>query len=215
MHTRDSPTKFKLHSVMAAFWLFLAVLFTGCASRTAYVITRRDAKYDLTANSKICLAPHAQPRDSELTLQRDLLIALPDHGITLVPHDQADFTLTYWLDDSWETGKKVVYYQNGAWSDFYPTANPMAYHAPGTVVYQENSFLGQRVVDSPHYVQGIRLKLYPRNSTGGVEFKSAWEGYIKGGARVSEKRQPMLLQTLLHYFGQDFNGRAPLIERPN
>lgn len=194
-----------LRSVMVALWISLVVLFTGCASRTAYVITRRDAKFDLNANSKICLAPHAQPRNPELTLQRDLLSALQDHGFSLVPHDQAEFTLTYWLDDSWEAGKKVVYYQNGAWSDWHPMANPTPYP----------SLLSQRIVDSHFYVQGIRLKLYPKNSTGGVEFKTAWEGYIEGGARVSEKREPVLLRTLLHYFGQDFIGRAPLIEQPN
>jgi hypothetical protein len=206
---------------MVALGFSLVVLLTGCTSRTAYVIARRDASFDLNANSKICLAPHAQPRSSELTLQRDLLTALQDHGISLVPHDQADFTLTYWLDDSWKPGKKVVYYQNGAWSERHPMANPSFYQARGVIgtrspmIYVESSPTSQRVIDAPFYVQGIRLKLYPKNSTGGVEFKTAWEGYIEGGARVSHKREPVLLRTLLHHFGQDFNGRAPLMEQPN
>lgn len=144
------PTKFKVRSVVIVFWLFLVALLTGCASRTGLVITRRDAKFALGANSTTCLATHAAPRDSELTLQRHLLIALRNCGFTLVSHEQADFTLTFWLDDSCETDKKVVYYQIGNWSDMQPLPISRTYRAPGQVVYPASPIVGQRIVDSDY-----------------------------------------------------------------
>lgn len=195
--------------------------FTGCASRTAYVIARRDTQFNLSRTNKISLAGHPHPRESELALQSALVSALQERGITLVPSDQSEFTLTYWLDDSWKPGKKVQYYYHGTWWDSYPTAASALITSPdllyidlhGGMYREEPRIVSQRVVDSPYYIQGIRLKLYPKNSAGAVQFQAAWEGYIEGGTRVYQKRQPVLLRTLLNYYGKDFNGRAPLIEQ--
>lgn len=211
------PKRIRLRLTVVLLWILLTIVFTGCASRTAYVVARLDPQFQISAKNKICLANHAQPRESELTLQRDLESALQEYGITLVPPDQAEFTLTYWLDDSWKTGKKIEYYYNGAWQDSDPMAHDPGLSAPGigkydAPMYQEFTSVPKRVVDSPYYVQGIRLKLYPKNSNGGVQFQTAWEGYIEGGNSVSQSREPALLRTLLNYFGKDFNDHSPLAQ---
>jgi hypothetical protein len=59
--------------------------------------------------------------------------------------------------------------------------------------------------------QGIRLRLYPRANSRAASLQPAWDGYIDGGPKVSAERQPILLKTLLSYFGRDFTGSAPLL----
>lgn len=214
MATQKSQTRFARRIACSALWLALLGLGNGCASHTTLVIARCDARFNLSAPHKIALAPHAQPRASELALQRALVAALQERGMAIVPPAEAEFTLTYWLDDSWKTGKKVVYYYDGDWSDTHPMAQPGAVFmgSQGNLFYEDQRPIRQRVVDSPYYIQGIRLKLYPKTGPGAGQFQAAWEGYIEGGARVSRRREPVLLRTLLNYYGKDFNGRAPLVE---
>lgn len=213
MQDSESETTLVRGLVQIGLLLTLTGLMTGCASRTALVIARSDAQFNLSATNKISLAAHAQPRESELALQQALLTALQEHGIELVSPAQADFTLAYWLDDSWKPGKKVIYYYNGGWQNTYPMAQPTFISAgpQGQVMYENQHPIRQRVVDSPYYIQGIRLKIYPKTGVNADPFKAAWEGYIEGGSRVSQKREPILLRTLLNYYGKDFNGRAPLL----
>jgi len=193
--------------------LGLIAVVTGCASSTAYVIARGDTRFHLNATDRIALATHPKPSKSTLTLQQTLVTALQEKGIEIVSPAEAEFTLTYWLDDSWKPGKKVIYSQGGWQRDFYPVSAGGTFAGPygGIFGYSAEPIL-PKVVDSPFYVQGIRLKLYPKTGQGAGQFETAWEGYIEGGDRVSAKRGPVLLRTLLQYFGQDFVGRAELVE---
>ncbi|NOS72335.1 MAG: hypothetical protein HOP33_20725 [Verrucomicrobia bacterium] len=191
--------------------LVSVVVLTGCSSPNAYVIARRDARFNLSNASKIALGEHSHPREAEETLKRDLLAALTERGIALVPPEQAEFTLTYWLDDSWKPGKKFEYEGNPSMMFPRPMVipPPKGFGGSSTVIYQEPIITAPRVVDWPYYIQGIRLKVYPKTGDPALRLRSAWEGYIEGGDRVSKKRQPVLLRTLLDYYGQDFNGKAP------
>lgn len=213
MQKAESETPLVHGLVRIGLLLTLTGLITGCASRTALVIARRDAQFNLSAASKISLAAHAHPRESELALQQTLITALHERGIEIVPPAQADFTLAYWLDDSWKPGKKVVYYYDGGWQNTYPMAQPTFMYAgpQGQMLYEDQRPIRQRVVDSPYYIQGIRLKVYPKTGTNTDPFKAAWEGYIEGGKRVSHKRERVLLRTLLNYYGKDFAGRTALL----
>ena len=137
----------------------LVVLFAGCASGTARVIAHREARFNLSPTNRICLAEHAQPRESEVTLQQALRVAVHERGIELVPSDQAEFTLTYWIEDSWKPGKKVVYYSNGRWSDVYPMTTPNPdIMGPWPGFYESRpDYVVQRVVNVPYYIQGIQI----------------------------------------------------------
>lgn len=200
-------------------WVLLLVLLagvTGCASNTAYVIARRDIRFNLTATNKLTLATHPHPSQSTRALHQTLVAVLEENGLELVPPAAAEFTLTYWLDDSWKPGKKVIYRQGGRQLDSYPMSPATFYADPSGGIFDYSAEpVIPKVVDVPYHVQGIRLKVYPKSGTATGQFETAWEGYIEGGDRVSAKRGPVLLRTLLQYFGQDFIGRANLIREPD
>ncbi len=199
--------------VQSVLLLSVIVVFTGCSSPNAHVIARRDARFNLSNASKIT-GEHSHPREAEEVLKCDLVAALGERGIALVPPEQAEFTLTYWLDDSWKPGKKFEYEGNPNMMFPRPMVipPPMGLGGPSTVIYHEPVIAAPRVVDWPYYVQGIRLKVYPRTGDPALRLQAVWEGYIEGGDRVSKKREPALLRTLLNYYGHDFNGKA-LVEK--
>ena len=193
---------------------------TGCASRTAYVIARQNARYPLTCANKIAIADHAHPREEEEVLRQALLGELRQQGFELVAPDKAEFSLTYWIDESWRRGKIVVSNREGFWADPnrepgtpYLPAVPPYFGRPGfTRPYGEPQIGIQHVVDVPYATRGIRLKLFDQASMRSGRMETAWDGYIEGGDRVATQREPVLLRTLLQYFGKDFVGRAKLVQ---
>ena len=198
-----------------------AILLTpGCSSRSAYVVARHDVRYPLSLTNKIAIAEHAHPRPEEQSLRTVLMAELRERGFNVVPSTEAEYTLTYWIDVSWRRGKIVVSNREGTWSD--PYSGPRGYSAP----YAPPPF-GPRagsyytpvpsvpeVVDVPWETQGIRLKVFPQESMRAGNLQTAWDGYIEGGDEVSEKREPVLVRTLLSYFGTEFIGRAKLVGSP-
>jgi len=194
-------------------------LVTGCASRTAYVIARQNAEYQLGHTSKITLADHAHPREAEQALREDLLTQLPLQGFELVAPDQAEYALAYWIDKSWRRGKVVVSNRQGYWLN--PTIEPgppfllpsSPYLGTPSFTYSGQPQLGiQHVVEVAYATQGIQLKLYHLESMRSGRMQTAWDGYIEAGDRVTKEREPLLLSTLLKYVGKDFVGRAKLVE---
>jgi hypothetical protein len=191
-------------------WLFLALLLAGCAGRTTSVTAWANPKYSVTAPQRLALSPHTKPSPAETTLRMHLIAELERRGFELVAPTNADYTLTFWLEDSWKPGKRVEYYYHGQWTTIYPmtTRQPIAIGPWGDVYESEPAFIRKRVVDFPFPIQGIRLKLFP----GATRHPEAhpldlvWEGFIEGGTKVSAQREPQLLRTLLDHFGKDFNG---------
>lgn len=194
--------------------LFVVWWSTGCASKQAYVIARLDPQYSPTSSNKLALARQNQPRSEEQELSRALVAELERQGFQIVPQAEADYTLACWIENDWRTQKTIVrtvepglVLRGGV-----PTQMPLAPGSP-TQFYHHQLHHHQvaRVVDEQVPAQGIRLRLYPRESPQAGRFQPAWDGYIDGGSKISLKRQPILLKTLLGYFGRDFNGRATLL----
>jgi hypothetical protein len=188
---------------------------TGCASRGAYVFARQNAQYQLSATNQIAIADHAHPREEEQALRQALLAELEQQGFELVAPDKAEYTLTYWIDESWKRGKLVVSNREGTWA--YPDSHfqgaPPYFDPPGfPYPYGQPEPGIQHVIDVPYSTMGIRLKLFDQAGMRSGRMQTAWEGYIESGDRVSAKREPVLLRTLLQYFGRDFVGRAKLIQ---
>jgi hypothetical protein len=204
----------KLNWLETVLGLFVVVLLTGCAGRTARIIAWADAKYPVTAPQRVALAPHAKPTPAEETLRTHLVAELRRRGFQLAASTNADYTLAFWLEDSWTPGKRVEYYYRGRWTTVYPIAArlPVAVGQWGTVYEQEPAFIRHRVVDFPYDIQAIRLKLFPgvKRPPATDPLTPIWEGYIEGDAKISARRQAQLLRTLLNYFGKEFDGRARL-----
>lgn len=200
--------------------VILLPLFAGCASSKAYVTTRRDPHFEFNQTNKIAVASHAQPRPEEQVLHQAVQTELVRQGFLVVPPERADFTLTYWIEDAWKPGKKVIddahewALSPGPYFGGAPVAAlPPLGLTPGYSYTTRSAYTGvAHIVDAPFSTQGIRLKLFPVHATGANRLRPAWEGYIEGGTTVRARREAVLLRTLFHYFGKDFTGRAPLAD---
>lgn len=198
----------------------LTLAVAGCSSRTAYVIARQNAQYQLCTTNRIVLSDPAQSRTEDQTLRKALLAVLHQRGFNVVTSDESEFTLTCWVDESWDRARKVISSGEGYWADTgfgsgynsAPLPRPGIEPAGAIYIYPERDTAIQRVVEVPYSVKGIRLRLFRHDSEHPGRPETAWEGYIEGGDRVSEEREPILLRTLLNYFGKDFIGRAKLIQ---
>ena len=188
-------------------------MLTGCSSR-AYVIARQNVQYPLSVANKIAIADHAHPAPEEQSLRSALNGELRQKGFNVVPPSEAEYTLTYWIDVSWKRGKIVVPNQDSTWTDRHlvtPGRNDGSLPPRITPATFSDSPLGiQHVVEVPWETKGIRLKVFPQASMRAGNMQTAWDGYIEVGDDVSEAREPLLVRTLLNYFGTDFVGKAKL-----
>ena len=203
--------------------LFLTTFwFTGCASRKAYVIARLDPQFSTASFNKISLAQQNQPLPDEQELGRALIAELERLGLQIVPQDAAEYTLACGIENNWRTRKIIVHaveaiepglVRSGGiitpmpYSPIY--VSPGGWHGP---YYHTAPFQMTRVVDEQIPAQGIRLRMYSRHSINAGRFQAVWDGYIDGGSKVTRRRQPILLKTLLGYFGKDYSGRVALLD---
>jgi hypothetical protein len=211
----------RAHGLWVSVAFALGVCLTGCSSR-AYVIARQNAQYQLSPANKLAVADHAHPAPEEQSLRTALMTELRQKGFNLVPASEAEYTLTYWIDVSWKRGKIVVPsdYSSSSWRGGYLTI-PGQYNpsAPPRITPQvrpdsQSALSIQHVVEVPWETKGIRLKVFPQQSMRAGDLRTAWDGYIEVGKKVSEAREPALVRTLLTYFGTDFVGRARLETTP-
>lgn len=201
-------------------WLFPGLLAlataTGCASHKAYVLARRDPQYSPNPTNRIALVNHLKPRPEEEALRAILTAELKQLNFHLVPQEQADYTLTYWIENNWELRKVPEQTYDPSFGPPFTTA-PIGPLPPGaTVFYQDTLHPPHRametMVEHAIPVQGIRLQLYSRPSTPAGRPETVWEGYIDAGSKVAPEREPVLLKTLLTFFGKDHAGRTKLVE---
>ncbi len=196
--------------------ILVALMLTGCASKSAYVIARRDSQYTHASTDKIALANQNQAGPEEQELARALVAELERQGFRIVPQNDADYTLTVTIEDDWRTRKTIVRNVEPALGLGVPgpqTASGMPVAETPGIYHRHNTpyqYQTARVVDEQVPAQGIRLRLYSRASIRAGRLQTAWDGYIDGGPRVSPEQQPVLLRTLLAQFGRDFSGRVPL-----
>jgi hypothetical protein len=196
--------------------LGLVVVFaSGCVShrRNFNVVAHTKLSVPLSTNQPLTLTATADSSESELQLRANLRAELERRGFKFVPTAQADFTVACWLEDSWKSGKRVQYYNHmtGKWVADEPM---LGYPIGNAFDYPPDYPTRKRVVSEPIYYQGIRVKVYPtaRQSSGLNPLEAVWDGYIEGGAKVRPGHQPILLRTLLEYFGKNFAGLAPRVE---
>lgn len=191
--------------------LSLLLLLAGCAKRSSDIVARCGPQPVMTGASRIALLPTAQPRPEDLVLQKVVVAELERNGHRIVPQAEADYTMTCYVEENFVTRLQA--------------STPMLNHtsmpgSPGTGVYlvqPTESFPGlnpeerlPRVEKIPR--QGIRLRFYSGPSLRAGRFETTWEGYIEDGFTLRPERQPILVKTLLSYYGRDFIGRVKLVE---
>ena len=197
-------------------------MLTGCTSR-AYVIARQNAQYQLSTADKITIAEHAHPGPEEQSLRKALLSELRQKGFNVVSSSEADYALSYWIDVSWKRGKVVVPSHDTTLAQpvmvpGVPGGGSSANRVPPRLTpvgtYPDSPLGIQHVAEVPWEIKGIRLKVFPQANMRAGNLQTAWDGYIEVGKEVSEAREPVLVSTLLNYFGTDFTGKAKLVAPP-
>jgi len=164
------------------------------------------------------LASQSHPRLEERELRRVLTAELEREGFDIVNSTHADYTLAYWLDDSWNpmpaasqpvpmpypsSVQRTVVYGPGGSVEYYGVPDSLS--LPAEIANrnheQEWTYL---------LTKGIRLCLYPNHGPVSDKLSPVWEGYIELGLNTSPKRESAMVKTLLAHFGQDFQRRVRL-----
>jgi hypothetical protein len=199
----------KAHRLLPA---LLALLRTGCASKHPTVSAWRGTGFNPARTDKIALTLRPNPSPEDAELGRLLIAELKREGFSLVPRSETDYTLAYAMEaDSTETDMPqhdfAVSSTPQTTRDILTSATP----APPGFTRAPPGYspsLGPTVV--VYHNKGIRLYFYsnPMTHPGGLQI--AWSGCIEAGERFSAEREPLLIEKLLGYFGQDYHGTANL-----
>ena len=191
----------------------LTIAVAGCAQHSAYVLTRGNLQHPVSRADKIAVTAPGNSQSRTDELYRTLLAELEAGGFKVVSHAEADFHLVVLLDKNAHSGyvapppitHVAIPLDAIGGSRYYPTS-PYSHQTasytppePPVKVYRES--------------EGIRLSLYPTRVQQPAHLQTAWDGFVDSGRnRVPRSRHHALLKTLLSYFGQDFDGRAKLVE---
>ena len=138
----------------------LGLAATGCVSHSAYVFARCDPRYSPGKADKISITIHDQPLAEEVGLDRALRAVLTQKGFHIVPYSEADYTMGYWVQDSWrkvpEMTTRLQQYQprfvQNVSSSGRMTSVTTEWPPPPTEVDDGEKYFHSR---------GIELKLYP------------------------------------------------------
>lgn len=192
--------------------LLFAALLIGCASNSVRMIARRISPDAPTSTEGIALAKHPQPRPEDQRLNSVLTEVLKRDGLSATSGGNADYTLAYWIDESWD---EVV-----------PAAHPIRSREPiHVVVGNPNDPTEGRAYGEPfhqssdeergtnaHHIstKGVKLLLYSNRASAATRLTPVWEGYIEVGSVESSSRLREAVRSLLANFGKDFTGHVRL-----
>jgi hypothetical protein len=199
----------KTSRVILLFWLplTLAFLSAGCATQRPLVNTWRDPQFSPTPADKIALTDRPNPSAQDAAMDRLLVTELQREGFTLTSSDQADYLITYVLDEANEE-RKVV---NGSYSD------PMSDGPPTPQTDAQGFAMSYQPIPPPERVttysftsKSILLHLYTNPKTQAGKFQMVWQGDISVNQSVPAGHEQVLFRTLLGYFGKNQNGPVNL-----
>jgi hypothetical protein len=196
----------------AAAFFALLVLSAGCTTHLADIVARRGSPPLPSNGRNVALMTSVQARPQDGPLQRVVVAELERNGYHIVTQPEADYTLVCYVEDNWLT-------QLGpsAWLDL-PSSSPSITVLPADrkVVAEKRETHYDPYLTSNYCPkekvpkQGVRLRFYSSPSLQAGRFETAWEGYIEAGLTLRPEREPLLVKTLLTFFGRDYVGRVKL-----
>jgi len=189
---------------VALLLLTTSVVLSACAQRTK-LVARRNSDLAPTFADPIALSQPSD-RDPELDdLGRALSAELARRGAHIVSSAESEYVLACWIEEFEEdtpVGAQVrgVRVPPGSGSVYYRGySGGMSARADGAYTY------------NPVITDNIRLRLFISKPDNDNRPVTAWEGSVDGGLRLSPKKYPALLRTLLDHFGTDYIGRVKLV----
>jgi hypothetical protein len=200
-------TVLKIHCLLL-FALVLAISSAGCASNGVLVSAQRNAQFSPTPADTIVMALRPNPSAEDAALGTALLAELAREDFNIVTNVDAAYTLTYLVEDD---STERTYFHPEVYQRPPPqtTGDILATEMgnPGRLAPQNTVIVPTTLV---FRARGIRLYLYanPKRHPGGLQV--AWTGCIESGRTIPTNREPLLIKTLLGYFGQDYLGRVNL-----
>lgn len=184
----------------------LAVLAAGCATKSPMVATWRNPQFSPTLADKIALTERPNPSAQDAALGRLLVTELQSEGFALTSPDQADYLITYVLDELNEEQKVVNHSYPNPTMSFGPPTPQTAAQAREMSFQPVQPQPPDRITTYTFTSKSILLYLYTNPKTHAGKFQMVWQGNISVNQSVPASREPALLQTLLRYFGKDQNG---------
>ncbi len=194
-----------------------AVILAGCATNHPAVTASRVDRFSPARSDKIALTLRDWPA-ADVELGRILTAELERGGFHLVPLAEADYVLTYGVEDVEEIA-------------YRPTEPVFLSGPPQTTqgVLDQRPFSPQteneRLLNMNHsqtfseplpptkvvfVKEKIRLDLFTNLRPGEGGPQTVWSGRIDAGEKISLTRAPQLIHALLGYFGKDYSGQAEL-----
>ena len=182
--------------------LILAILLSGCASNRPTVGAWHDSHFTLARTDKLALTLRPSPTEEDARLGGILTAELNREGFNLVPLAEADYALTYVIENNPEESQvpgQLPFMQTPPQTTgqiVNPTVESFQTTPPPTTVVFDN--------------KDIRLYLYtnPKTHPGGLQL--VWTGSINAGETISAQREPLLVEALLGYFGRSYAGPVNL-----
>ncbi len=181
----------------------LAFLSAGCATQVTSVHTWRNPDFSPTAADTIALTEHPNPSAQDQALQQLLTTTLQQDGFKMTSPAQADYLLAFVLDEATQQQQQIVYRH-----DDQPVGAPFTPQRDSQVgmMSSYSAQVPDHVVTFRCTTKFIRLYLYTNPKTHAGNFQLAWQGNIDVNQSVPTGSEPVLLKTLLRYFGKNQNG---------
>lgn len=194
--------------------LALAAFFTGCATaqKGILITTQRNPDFSPTRAETISMTLRPNPSPEDVVLGSALTAEMASEHFNIITNADANYTMTYLIEDDSTT---VISEHDEVNPVLAPPPQSNRQIISGAVFgqpYSPNGTYTVSTVSTPLIFtdKGIRLYLYtnPKIRSGGIQI--VWQGYIGGGRTVTPERIPLMVKTLLNYFGQDYTGRIDL-----
>lgn len=185
----------------------LIFICAGCATHRPELSIWRDARFSPSPTNSIGLTDRPNPTPQDAELGRMLVGEMQQEGFQIVPSAQADFLLTYVLEDVTEKSTMMPRISEDFMADH--ASMPQTTGQITDQIYTRSYEVRLRTYVPPTFVfhsKAIRLFLYTNPKKNSGEFKLVWQGSIEAGESVPADRELLLLRTLLGYFGKDQNG---------
>ena len=190
--------------------LALAVLSAGCATGRPEVNTWHDARFSPTPTNTIALTERPHPNAQDQALGQMLVTEMQREGFHFVSAAQADYLLTYVLDDTAEE-REVVEPRP---PDNMLLGRSLTPQTTDQIFFRSYQPGFQSGVTSTVVFQSkdIRLYVYTNPKTHREGLQMVWQGSISAGTSVTVEKELRLVRTLLTYFGRNQNGKVGLVE---
>jgi hypothetical protein len=183
-------------------------LLAGCATYTytpmSYVSAIQDPKYNPTLQSRIAVLLDDNASIEDRQFGAFLVSQLLTNGFDVVAIPDSDFVLAYSTKEDASQATINLPYST-------PTTT---YGNVGGTGYSETSDSTTWIPTSFSYtIKGIWLDAYATPDIRAGKMKTVWEGYISVGAYDFQRDPASVVRTLLLYFGRDFKGPIPLVQK--